>query len=53
MRIKYSKHIETMNAIRKIENDLPRGAFERAEERFIDAKTGHDIAVMETTICGL
>ena len=50
MQIKYSKHIETRIAIRKIEYDLPKRIYEDAEERFIDTETGHTIAVMKAVI---
>ena len=46
MQIKYSRHIETRLALRKIEYDLPKRIYEDAEERFIDTETGHTIAVM-------
>lgn len=52
MQIKYSKHLETRLALRKIEYDLPRRIYENAEERFIDSETGHLIAVMRTVIHG-
>ncbi|MBI5097670.1 MAG: hypothetical protein HZB30_00325 [Nitrospirae bacterium] len=52
MQIKYSKHIETRLALRKIEYDLPKRIYENAEERFIDTETGHTIAVMKTLIYG-
>lgn len=44
MKIKYSKHLETRIALRKIDYELPQRIFEKAEERFIDAETGHTIA---------
>lgn len=50
MRIKYSSHIETRLALRKIEYDLPKRIYENAEERFIDTETGHAIAVMKAVI---
>lgn len=52
MQIKYSKHIETRIAIRKIEYDLPKRIYEDAKERFMDTETGHSIAVMEAVIFG-
>ncbi len=52
MQIKYSRHIETRLALRKIEYDLPKRIYENAEERFIDAETGHTIAVMRAVIYG-
>ena len=50
MQIKYSKHIETRIALRKINHDLPKQIFETAGERFIDSETGHYIAVKRTKI---
>lgn len=47
MQIKYSRHIETRLALRKIEYDLPKKIYESAEERFTDTETGHTIAVMK------
>lgn len=52
MQIKYSKHIETRIAIRKIEYDLPKRIYEDAKERFMDTETGHSIAVMKAVIFG-
>lgn len=46
MQLKYSQHIETRLALRKIEYDLPKRIYENAKERFIDTSTGHTIAVM-------
>jgi hypothetical protein len=50
MQIKYSSHIETRLALRKIEYDLPKRIYESAEEKFIDTETGHTIAVMRALI---
>ncbi len=50
MQVKYSNHIKTRLALRKIEYDLPRRIYENAEEKFIDAETGHTIAVMRAVI---
>ena len=50
MQIKYSKHIETRIAMRKIEYDLPKDIYDNAKERFIDTETGHTIAVMKAEI---
>ncbi|MBF0540925.1 MAG: hypothetical protein HQK91_05690 [Nitrospirae bacterium] len=50
MQIKYSKHIETRIAMRKINYDLPREIYNNAVERFIDSETGHIIAVIKTII---
>ena len=47
MQIKYSRHIETRIAMRKIEYSLPKRIYENAEERFVDTETGHTIAVMK------
>ena len=52
MNIKYSKHIKTRIALRKIDYGLPKKIFEAAEERFIDTETGHTIAVEKATIYG-
>ncbi len=52
MQIKYSKHIETRIALRKIEIDLPGEIFKNAETRFKDAETGHEIAVTKAVIYG-
>lgn len=52
MNIKYSKHIKTRIALRKIDYGLPEKIFEAAEERFIDTETGHIIAVEKATIYG-
>lgn len=52
MKIKYSKHIETRIAMRKIEYGLPKRIYENAGERFTDTETGHTIAVMKTVIYG-
>ncbi|MBI4687632.1 MAG: hypothetical protein HY756_07600 [Nitrospirae bacterium] len=50
MQIKYSRHIETRLALRKIEYDLPKRIYENAEERFMDVDTGHSIVVMRAVI---
>jgi hypothetical protein len=50
MRIKYSGHIETRLALRKIEYDLPKRIYEDADERFMDTETGHTIAVMRAVL---
>ncbi|MBI4683957.1 MAG: hypothetical protein HY755_02035 [Nitrospirae bacterium] len=50
MQIKYSKHIETRIALRKVEYDLPGKIYRNAEERFTDTETGHTIAVMQTVL---
>ena len=50
MQIKYSKHIETRIALRKIEYDLPKRIYENAKERFTDTETGHTIAVMQAVL---
>ncbi len=52
MQIKYSRHIETRLALRKIEYDQPKRIYEDAKERFIDTDTGHTIAVMKTVLYG-
>ena len=52
MQIKYSRHIESRLALRKIEYDLPRRIYENAEERFRDTETGHTIAVMRAALYG-
>ncbi|MBI4843761.1 MAG: hypothetical protein HY809_05480 [Nitrospirae bacterium] len=52
MQIKYSKHIETRLALRKIEYDLPKEIYKNAKERFIDTETGHTMAVMKAVIYG-
>ena len=52
MQIKYSRHIETRIALRRIEYDLPKEIYKNAEERFIDTETGHTIAVMNAVIYG-
>ena len=52
MNIKYSKHIKTRIALRKIDYGLPKKIFEAAEERFIDTETEHTIAVEKATIYG-
>jgi len=36
--------------LRKIEYDLPRKIFEKSEERYLDVKTGHIIAVMKVEL---
>jgi len=50
MQIKYSNHIKARLSMRKIEYDLPRKNFKKAEERFVDTETGHMIAVMKAVI---
>lgn len=52
MEIKYSKHIKTRIALRKIDPMLPKRIYENADERFIDTKTGYRIAVAEERIYG-
>lgn len=52
MQIKYSRHIETRLALRKIEYVLPKRIYEDAEERFMDDETGHIIAVKKVIIYG-
>jgi hypothetical protein len=50
MEIRYSKHIKTRIALRKIDYNLPKRIYENADERFIDAETGHMIAVAKEII---
>jgi len=50
VQIKYSRHIETRLALRKIEREMPRRIYENAPERFIDTETGHTIAVMKAAL---
>lgn len=50
MQVKYSRHIETRIALRKINYDLPKEIYNNAGERFIDSETGHAIAVMKVII---
>jgi hypothetical protein len=50
VQIKYSRHIETRVALRKIEFDLPKRIYENAKERFTDTETGHTIAVMQAVL---
>jgi hypothetical protein len=50
MQIKYSKHLKTKIALRKIDYELPKKIFEDAEERFIDIATGNTIAVARVVI---
>ena len=50
MQIRYSEHIKGRLTLRKIEYDLPRKIFEKSEERYFDAKTGHTIAVMKVEL---
>lgn len=50
VQIKYSKHIKTRIALRKINYELPQKIYEKAEERFIDTETGHSIAVTKVII---
>ncbi len=50
MKIKYSEHIKTRIALRKIDYDLPKRILENAKERFIDTETGHTIAVAKVII---
>ncbi|MEW6001207.1 MAG: hypothetical protein AB1638_00940 [Nitrospirota bacterium] len=38
MQIKYSKHLKTKTALRKIDYELPKKIFEDAEERFIEGQ---------------
>jgi len=45
MQMKYSKHLKTRLELREIDYELPQKIFEKAEEKFIDAETGHYIAV--------
>ena len=52
MQIKYSKHIKTRIALRKIDYDLPKRIFEKADERYTDTETEHTIAVMKDMIYG-
>ncbi len=52
MQVKYSKHIETRIALRKIDYDLPKRIFGKAKERYTDTETGHTIAVMKDIIYG-
>ena len=48
----YSSHIERRIVMRKIDRELPQKIYEQAEERFIDTKTGHTIAVMKGLLYG-
>lgn len=52
MQTKYSEHLKTRIAIRKIEHELPQKIFENAAERFIDTATGHTIAVTKALMYG-
>jgi len=52
MQIKYSRHIETRIAMRKIEYSLPQRIYENAKEQFVDTETGHTIAVMKSVLYG-
>lgn len=52
MIIKYSKHLEDRLALRKIDRELPERIFIEAEEIYLDAKTGHSIAVLTTELYG-
>lgn len=52
MQIKYSEHIKTRLALRKIDYDLPKLIYENADERFLDTETGNLIALMKTTLYG-
>ncbi len=52
MQIKYSRHIEARIVMRKIEYNLPKEIFKNAGERFIDAETGHTIAVKKAVLYG-
>jgi len=46
MMVEYSQHIEERLQLRGIEHELPKHVFEKAEERYFDAETGHYVAVM-------
>lgn len=50
MQVKYSEHIKTRIALRKIDYNLPKKIFDEAQERFIDTETGHTIAVTKAII---
>lgn len=50
MQIKYSNHIKTRLALRKIEYSLPKRIYENAEERFMDKENGHEIALMKVLL---
>ena len=52
MKLKYSKHIEARLRLRGITHELPREIFEDASERYLDAETGHLIAVMPVELYG-
>jgi hypothetical protein len=52
MKLKYSKHIEARLRLRGIPHELPREIFEEASERYLDAETGHLIAVMPVELYG-
>jgi hypothetical protein len=52
MQVKYSNHLKTRIALRKIEHELPQRIFENAAERFKDAETGHTIAVSKALMYG-
>jgi len=46
MKIEYSRHIEARLKLRGIDRELPKRIFEQAPERYLDAETGHFLAVM-------
>ncbi len=52
MEIRYSKHIETRITLRRIDYNEPKRIYENADERFIDAETGHMIAVAKGILSG-
>lgn len=52
MRIIRSRHLEIRLEMRGIPAALPELIYERAQERYHDAETGHMIAVMEVELYG-
>ena len=46
--VRYTDHLKLRLKLRGIPDELPRKIYERAESKFIDSTTGHNIAIATT-----
>jgi len=52
MNVTYSKHLIFRLELRNIAYELPKIIFEESKEKYWDAETGHNIAVMNVDLYG-
>lgn len=50
--VRYSKHLQSRLALRKIPDELPANIYRDANERFNDKQTGYMVAVKQVQIYG-